>query len=47
MKSASRGVGRVKKVINLGISAFGPVSVDLTGSMSRKVGAMGKNTRTW
>ena len=47
MKSASRGVGRVKKVINLGISAFGPVSVDLTGSMSRKVGAMGNNTRTW
>ena len=36
-----------KKVINFGISAFGPVSVDLTGSMSRKVGVMGKNTRTW
>ena len=36
-----------QKTIKLGIAAFGQVSVDLTGSMSRKVGAMGENPMTW
>ena len=47
MKSRARGVARGNKNNKSGIAAFGQVSVDLTGSMSRKVGAMGENTRTW